>query len=255
METNTALPPVSETPAKPKRSVKKILLWVLGIPAAILLLLVSIGAWWLWGWKLSSAPDFHESRTAEERVALTKFDQYLRGEFCETLHKEVMGSDRENQTDELAVARLLTDVNAATESRTPLQTIAQRAVRCKAAEGESLAEAAACMKLLLDAGADPNLLPSGDADSSSGKETPLCIIEKELYKRGELQAANACCEPQESPAAILRRMADMLRAAGATPTPQEKLHEAKRRRTLRTLGLLDDEEEEPATEEESGLDE
>ncbi|MDO5472140.1 MAG: hypothetical protein Q4F35_02285 [Akkermansia sp.] len=78
----TATPP--SPPATPtalssrRRKWWRIASWVMCSTFALLLITLSIGAWWLWGWQWKGELNFHDSWTDEERRALTDFDHYLR---------------------------------------------------------------------------------------------------------------------------------------------------------------------------------
>lgn len=65
-----------DTP-KPRRRWWRIAAWLMCSISALLLLTLAGAAWWLWGWQWRSELTFHESWSAEERAALTEFNNYL----------------------------------------------------------------------------------------------------------------------------------------------------------------------------------
>lgn len=69
-----------DTP-KPRRRWCRIAAWMMCSISALLLLTLAGAAWWLWGWQWRSELTFHESWSAEERAALTEFNNYLHGRY------------------------------------------------------------------------------------------------------------------------------------------------------------------------------
>ncbi len=95
----------TDTPQS-KRQWWRIATWFMISAFTLLLLTIAGSAWWLWGWQWNSGLNFHDSWTAEERTALTQFEQYIHTKLAEDMGlvtEAVQDSiDKINEDSELA---------------------------------------------------------------------------------------------------------------------------------------------------------
>lgn len=156
-----------DTP-KPRRRWWRIAAWLMCSISVLLLLTLAGAAWWLWGWQWRSELTFHESWSAEERAALTEFNNYLHDRYVTDVAEYVKQEfhDEEGLNHDLAracmtrancvpVCQQLAHIAESGNANQPTFEFMQK-YGCTPVIISSITAHFDAMKALIEHGADPN---------------------------------------------------------------------------------------------------
>lgn len=180
---------------KPRRRWWRTAAWLMCSISALLLLTLAGAAWWLWGWQWRSELTFHESWSAEERAALTEFNNYLHDRYVTDVAEYVKQEfhDEEGLNHDIAracmtrancvpVCQQLAHIAESGNANQPTFEFMQK-YGCTPVIIASITAHFDAMKALIEHGANPNAClthepvpPNGQAADDDQISTPISDI-------------------------------------------------------------------------------